>query len=108
MEEAERLCDELVIMDHREIIIRGRPKDLVREHVEPTVVEIHGESDQLLPDLCQLNCRIESTGDTTYCYTDDVTALMGYLESQPGLAVMQRPSNLEDVFVTLAGRESRD
>ena len=108
MEEAERLCDELVIMDHGQIIIRGRPRDLVREHVEPTVVEIHGESDQPLPDLSQFNCRIESTGDTTYCYTDDVAALMGYLEALPGLAVMQRPSNLEDVFVTLTGRELRD
>ncbi len=108
MEEAERLCDELVIMDHGEIIIRGRPRDLVREHVEPTVVEIHGESDQPLPDLSRFDCRTESTGDTTYCYTSEVAALMGYLESLPGLTVMQRPSNLEDVFVTLTGRELRD
>jgi lipooligosaccharide transport system ATP-binding protein len=108
MEEAERLCDELVIMDHGEIIIRGQPKDLVREHVESTVVEIHGESGHPLPDLNQFDCRIESVGGTVYCYADDVAALMGYLESQPGLAVMQRPSNLEDVFVTLTGRELRD
>ena len=49
MEEAERLCDDIVIMDHGVILSQGHPKQLIKEHVEPEVVEIHGETDALCP-----------------------------------------------------------
>lgn len=70
MEEAERLCDELVIMDHGRILDQGSPRALIARHVEPEVVEVRSESGALLVERdASAGCRLERMGTSLYCYT---------------------------------------
>ena len=110
MEEAERLCDRLVILDHGHLIAEGAPKDLIAEHIEPCVTEIHGEAiaqwrNAFAAQLCE---RHENVGETLFCYSRDGTALMQNLRGHTQLRYLQRPASLEDVFLKLTGRELRD
>ena len=110
MEEAERLCDNLVILDHGKVIATGSPRDLIATEIEPGVVEIYGEhvddwSRQHGATWCT---RHEITGETLFCYTHDATGLVAHLHGQSSLRYVQRPSNLEDVFLKFTGRELRD
>ena len=109
MEEAERLCDDLVIIDKGKILSQGHPKTLIREHVEPDVVEIHEDPDKIRK-LVTLNddIRAETIDQSIYCYTRTPSPLIKQLESVPELAYFHRPANLEDVFLKLTGRELRD
>jgi lipooligosaccharide transport system ATP-binding protein len=107
MEEAERLCDEVVIMDQGRILDQGAPRALVRRHVEPEVVEIRAPAgiDGLLDGLPE--CRIEAVGDAVYCYARDARPLLQRMDGG-GVMFLHRPGNLEDVFLKLTGRELRD
>ncbi|HEX6989025.1 MAG TPA: ATP-binding cassette domain-containing protein [Bacillota bacterium] len=113
MEEASRLCDRLVIMDHGRIIAEGAPQALIREQVSPWVLEVHGSAPDLgaLPGRARaLVRRIERAGDTSYLYNDDNDALLDALRASgraPG-EYLARPANLEDLFVILTGRELRE
>ncbi|MFQ6022209.1 MAG: ATP-binding cassette domain-containing protein [Acidiferrobacterales bacterium] len=109
MEEAERLCDDLVIMDHGNILDQGSPRALVRRHVEPEVVEIReaaNSADELLNSLA--DCRAETIGDTVYCYTHDARPLVAQIDGIDSLVFLHRPANLEDVFLKITGRELKD
>jgi lipooligosaccharide transport system ATP-binding protein len=109
MEEAERLCDDVVIMDHGRIIDQGPPQRLVRRHVEKEVVEVRAPgvlADGLLDGLS--GCRTEWVGDTFYCYTDDARAVVERIDAMDSLVFLHRPANLEDVFLKLTGRELKD
>lgn len=109
MEEAERLCDDLVIMDRGVILDRGSPAALIARHVEPEVLELRGIKsviDRFLDHLPGL--RTETVGDTTYCYTHDAKPVINRLENMPELVFLHRPATLEDVFLKLTGRELRD
>jgi len=109
MEEAERLCDDLVIMDHGRILDQGSPRMLIKRHLEPEVIEIRGklvDSDALLgkrPD-----CRLEDMGTCLYCYTHDAGSVLDSLRERQGLTYLHRPTGLEDVFLRLTGRELRE
>ena len=110
MEEAERLCDELMIMDHGRILDQGSPAELIRRHVEPEVIELRG-CDMATIDTIRSNihdCRVEHLGNSLYCYTHDSAPQLEYLRNEHGLTFMHRPSGLEDVFLKLTGRELRD
>ncbi|MDD3529750.1 MAG: ATP-binding cassette domain-containing protein [Gallionellaceae bacterium] len=109
MDEAERLCDTISIIDHGRIIVEGSPRALIRDHIEPQVVEVYGEG---LADwracaagLCR---RCETAGETLFCYTDDPAPVIAELDRQPELRYLHRPANLEDVFLKLTGRDLRD
>ncbi len=109
MEEAERLCDELVIMDHGRILDQGSPRQLIARHVEPEVVEVRAEVGSRLPPLEGLpGCRVEAVGSSLYCYTSDAAPLLERLQIVPGLTYLHRRGGLEDVFLKLTGRELRD
>jgi len=109
MEEAERLCDQLVIMDQGRILDCGTPRELISRHVESEVIEVRGEASQRLQVMAeQANCRVEKMGSSLYCYTEHVDELLAKLKSEAGLTFMHRPSGLEDVFLKLTGRELRD
>lgn len=109
MEEAERLCDELVIMDHGRILAQGSPAALVKRHVEPEVLELRGAAQAAAEGFADLpDCRLENVGDTIYCYAQDTTGMVKRLEDQPDLAFVRRPAGLEDVFLRLTGRDLRD
>jgi len=109
MEEAERLCDELVVMDDGRILERGTPAALIRRHVEPDVLELQGEADTARAALAPLpHGRFEAVGDTYYYYTHDVRAAIERLDGQSAISFLHRPANLEDVFLKLTGRDLRD
>ncbi len=108
MEEAERLCDVLVIMDRGRILDQGAPAELVRRHVEPEVVEIRGDGALPPGDPALAGCRLERLGHSLYCYTRDSAGLLRRLQDARGLAFLHRPTGLEDVFLRLTGRELRD
>jgi len=109
MEEAERLCDTLVIMDGGRIITEGRPRALIREHAESDVIEIHAGGARLAAALDGAGgYRLESVGETVYCYTDTPAVLVARLEQVQQISYSHRPANLEDVFLKLTGREMRD
>lgn len=110
MEEAERLCARLAIMDHGEIIATGTPRELIERHIEPEVVEVYGEAvAQWASERAgSLASRVERAGETVFCYTGDARPLLANLESARALRYLHRPANLEDVFLKLTGRELRD
>ena len=110
MEEAERLCTRLVVMDHGRFIGEGSPRELIAAQIEPHVVEVHGDG---LDGWCEseargLSARVERAGDTAFCYVRDAAPLLAHLDRQAGLRYLHRPANLEDVFLKLTGRELRD
>ena len=110
MEEAERLCDRISIIDHGRLIADGAPRELIATHVEAHVVEIDGEDSENWCDrLAERYCRrCEKIGETLFCYTAEPQALIAALEGMPHLRYLHRPANLEDVFLKLTGRDLRD
>ncbi len=108
MEEAERLCDELVVMDHGRILDQGSPRALIERHVEPEVIEIRGADGAALEAAPPADCRLERMGTSLYCYARDPAPLLARLRADPALTFLHRPAGLEDVFLRLTGRELRD
>ena len=109
MEEAERLCDELIIMDHGRILDQGSPNALIARHVEAEVIEVRGERSVLFEPIARdCGCRLERMGTSLYCYTHSAAALLAHLQATPGMVFLHRPAGLEDVFLKLTGRELRD
>ncbi len=110
MEEAERLCDRITIMDHGRLLDSGAPRALIERHIEPQVVEVHGEGvlDWHHRHGAPLAVRHEHVGDTVFYYCRDAAALLAAVERVPALRFAHRPANLEDVFLKLTGRELRD
>ena len=110
MDEAERLCHRLLVMDHGRKITEGRPRDLIASHLEPDVVEAYGQGALALLDspLRAHAARVEVSGETVFFYTQDARALLEALSTLPGLRTLHRPANLEDLFLKLTGRQIRE
>lgn len=110
MEEAERLCTRLSVIDQGRVIASGAPRALIAEHIEPQVVEVYGDGvEQWASTHAAANSeRCERTGETVFCYAHDAHPLVGSLHDWPGLRHLHRPANLEDLFLKLTGREMRD
>lgn len=110
MDEAERLCQRLAIMDDGKVIAVGPPRQLIREQIEAQVVEVYGEDAPgwAAREAPTFSRRVEVSGETAFCYVDDALPLLGHLETLPSLRTLHRPANLEDVFLKLTGRELRD
>jgi lipooligosaccharide transport system ATP-binding protein len=109
MEEAERLCSRVAIMDHGRLIALGSPRALVTEHIEPQVVEVHGAGlAAWMSQAAALSPRQEHVGETLFCYAADPEPLLARLREHRDLTYIHRPANLEDVFLKLTGRDLRD
>ncbi len=109
MEEAERLCTRLLVIDGGRVIATGTPRELIAAHIEPQVLEVHGAEVARWAEAVRPGVpRLEVVGETAFCYAQDVSALQDSLRSWPELACLHRPANLEDVFLKLTGRELRD
>lgn len=110
MEEAERLCDRLVIIDKGRILVCGSPAELVQQHIEPHVVEIHGRGmDEWFNAIGQQYVqRSEYAGETLFCYLSDERPLLNALCERPELHFTHRRATLEDVFLKLTGKELRE
>jgi lipooligosaccharide transport system ATP-binding protein len=109
MEEAERLCGRVAIMDHGRIIVQGTPRELIAQHIESQVVEVHGPGvDAWMAEAKRLASRTELAGETVFCYANEVEPLIAGLRAHPELIYLHRPANLEDLFLKLTGRDLRD
>jgi lipooligosaccharide transport system ATP-binding protein len=110
MDEAERLCHRLGVIDHGKLISEGTPQALIAQHVEPHVVEVYGDGMSAWLDMHRgsLAGRIEVSGETAFCYTDDAQAILHTLRDAANLRYLHRPANLEDLFLRLTGRGMRD
>jgi lipooligosaccharide transport system ATP-binding protein len=110
MDEAERLCDRLKIIDHGVTLAEGPPRELIAAHIEPEVVEVYGEGVESWyglhgKTLCD---RAELHGETAFCYLRDAAPAVTNLRAQGSLRFMHRRANLEDLFLKLTGREMRE
>lgn len=109
MDEAERLCDQLVVIDHGRIVTQGSPAGLIREHIEPHVIELQGNGPMvrsLVADTPGL--RLVTVGETHYGYARELKPVLERLEKAPGLKYSHRGANLEDVFLNLTGNDLRE
>jgi lipooligosaccharide transport system ATP-binding protein len=112
MDEAERLCDRLLVIDHGKKIAEGKPRDLIAQHLEPDVVELYGHG---ALDLAAANsplrpyaARVEVSGETVFFYTAKAEPLLVALQAWPHIRSLHRPANLEDLFLKLTGRQIRE
>jgi lipooligosaccharide transport system ATP-binding protein len=113
LDEAERLCDELVIVDHGRILVRGRPQELIAQHAGRDVLELGFEDDArpheqgiraLAPDA-----RVEFLQERAVLYVTDADATARRAqETLPVREVLVRRATLEDVFLHLTGRGLRE
>jgi lipooligosaccharide transport system ATP-binding protein len=109
MDEAERLCDRLAVLDHGRLVTEGAPRELIAAQIEPQVVEIFGDDAAAWAKARHdLGERLEVAGDTAFFYCRDPAQLLAALAEAPGLRYTHRAANLEDVFLKLTGRELRD
>lgn len=110
MEEAERLCHRLAVMDHGKLIQEGSPRELIAQNIEPQVVEVFGETAASWAQhhAARYAQRHEISGESVFCYVQDAQPLVAHLQTQTELRYLHRPANLEDVFLKLTGREMRE
>ena len=109
MDEAEQLCDRLVVMDKASIVAEGSPRELIEQHSTREVVELRfpvGMQETVLGQLDGIAKRVEALPDRVLLYTDDADATVAEVHRR-GLTpenVVERRSTLEDVFLRLTGR----
>eukprot|EP00119_Amphimedon_queenslandica_P003414 XP_003389621.1 PREDICTED: uncharacterized protein LOC100637052 [Amphimedon queenslandica] len=123
MEEAERLCDRLAIVDRGRILAEDTPRTLIDRSVEPSVIEVRmkGAGYKTNPDEEELgipaelaqaisrHARIERIDEAWHCHTRNPKRVLEHLTSiSARIEYLHRPANLEDVFLALTGREMRD
>jgi lipooligosaccharide transport system ATP-binding protein len=107
MDEAEQLCDRLVVMDRAKIVAEGSPRELIAQYVQREVVELRFVGDVSVDGkLDGIGERIEVLADRVLIGTDDGDAAAHAVHqlAMPIESVLVRRSTLEDVFLTLTGR----
>ncbi|MDD2541415.1 MAG: ATP-binding cassette domain-containing protein [Desulfuromonadaceae bacterium] len=109
MDEAQRLCDRLIIMDQGKILIEGAPLDLIQEHVGKSVIEVIAPCSELRQVLKEKGVAYEDVGQRLIIYSNDGESLYrDLLGEHCREGCMLRPATLEDVFLRLTGRELRE
>lgn len=113
MDEAEQLCDRLVVMDHGRIVAEGSPAQLIRQHSTREVLEMRFGSERnaaVVEQLADLADRIEVLPDRVLLYSSDGEAALEHVRARglnPVTSLVRR-SSLEDVFLRLTGRSLID
>jgi lipooligosaccharide transport system ATP-binding protein len=109
MEEAERLCDRVLVIDGGRLVAEGTPRALVRTHVEPYVLELPAEeSVRFGLDGDHAELRLLRLEETVFVYARTRERLEALLALDPEVPARLRPANLEDVFFALTGHALRD
>ncbi|NKI97263.1 ATP-binding cassette domain-containing protein [Rhizobacter sp. SG703] len=109
MDEAERLCDRLLVLDHGRKIAEGTPRGLIGEHLESDVVEVFGDGALATAQRHgALAERVETSGETVFFYLSQPQPLLQALAQHHDIRTLHRPANLEDLFLKLTGRQIRD
>lgn len=109
MEEASRLCDRVLIMDHGRILEQGSPLELVHRHVGRDVIEVHEPTEALLALVRSEGWEHEELSHRLHIYSTQGEQLfqrIGEQECRGGCAL--RMATLEDVFLKLTGRDLRE
>ncbi|MHB8859259.1 MAG: ABC transporter ATP-binding protein [Thermoleophilia bacterium] len=108
MDEAQRLCDEVLIMDQARSIDAGSPPELIRRHVHPFVLELRADRN-LAAEITSRFSSMENqeSGQNLYFYGSSPDDFRQLQKEYPHLERMIRPASLEDVFLKLTGREIR-
>jgi lipooligosaccharide transport system ATP-binding protein len=109
MDEAEQLCDRLIVMDQGKIMAEGSPASLIAEHSSPEVVEVRFGSDrnaEVAEKIAHIGDRMDVLPDRILIYAQDGEAVLSEiigLGYHPVTSLVRR-SSLEDVFLRLTGR----
>lgn len=109
MDEAEQLCDRLIVMDKGSIMAEGSPNELIKKYSTKEVLEVRFGSDRnadMAPKMKELCERIEVLPDRILLYTEDAEAVLESIIDaghHPNTSLVRR-SSLEDVFLRLTGR----
>ena len=107
MEEAQQLCDRIVVMHQGKILKEGVPSKLVADEIGREVVEVRvakEEDERIVGQLAEFSCGHERVGDTLYFYCRDGQGVMRKLVELNLHNYLTRPATLEDVFLKLTGR----
>jgi lipooligosaccharide transport system ATP-binding protein len=109
MDEAEQLCDRLVVMDRGVIAAEGSPLELIRQHSTREVAELRfpvGDHDATAEKIADLGTRVEVLPDRILVYSDDGEHVLEQVHERGlrPIATLVRRSTLEDVFLRLTGR----
>ncbi|HTY48148.1 MAG TPA: ABC transporter ATP-binding protein [Steroidobacteraceae bacterium] len=107
MEEAQLLCEEIVIVDHGRVIAQGEPRELLRRHFAEVLLELPSEDFTGAARALPLR-RIEAAGRVEITTDDPDETLRALLDAHVRLHRLSvRPPNLEDLFLELTGKELR-
>jgi lipooligosaccharide transport system ATP-binding protein len=113
MDEAEQLCDRLVVMDGGRIVAEGSPRSLIEEHSTREVLELRypaGTNEARAPEVIDIGERSEVLPDRVLIYADDGEAALVEVHNRGAIpeSALVRRSSLEDVFLRLTGRSLVD
>lgn len=103
MDEAQRLCDDIVIVDGGKVLDEGTPKDLISRHVPPHVLELQKP---VAAKIIKEHTAHEDLGESMIFFTDTPQSITKTLKADT--PYLHRPANLEDVFLSLTGRSLRE
>ena len=111
MDEAERLCSRLLVLDHGRKIAEGRPRELIAEHLEREVVEVRqrraGAGERASPRLPRWRRARGQRRDRVLLHPGCARPAAG--AGRPAAAAhLHRPANLEDLFLGSPGRQIRE
>ncbi|WP_242492509.1 ABC transporter ATP-binding protein [Methanolobus psychrotolerans] len=108
LDEVEKLCDRLVVMDYGRILVEGSPAGVIEEFIGSDIVEAENNP-KLLECLEKKEASYEVIGDIVHIYADNARELSEYLLMECSLSkISARPATLEDVFLKLTGRRLRE
>jgi lipooligosaccharide transport system ATP-binding protein len=110
MDEAEQLCDRLVIMEDGKFLVEGNPKDLIAKVVGPCVMEVMDPNGREVEDYLKTKGdQVERSADRIYVYSKECQLIQGeFRKRYPETYSTIRPATLEDVFLKLTGRRLRE
>lgn len=109
MEEASRLCDRLIIMDHGRVLVEGEPLELIKQYMGRDIIEVAEPNETLRAFIRSRNLQHEDLGHRLIVYVEEGNVL--YHEISKDYCkegCIMRMATLEDVFLKLTGRELRE
>ena len=109
MEEAARLCDRVIIMDHGRILVMGEPAELIKTHIGHDIIEAAEPSAELRAHIRTRQWRHEDLGHRVIVYAEETNNMFHEISPLCGKhGCVMRMATLEDVFLKLTGRELRE